>query len=501
MSLTKVSYSLINGSPINILDFGADPTGVADSTTAIQAAINAAGLAGGGIVSVPTGTFRTTAPLIVTASGTSIVGQGFGSAIKCDLSVTTAIQFGVSSSVTMAFQCGLKSLRVTRASGTPPTNSIGVDYQLFNYNFEEDVYVDQHDINRRITGLSGGISIGWECLRPLSQSAKTYHILFENIAGAKIFGGDIGHNGGDAYDCTAMVAIKGQCNDVVLEGSNLIPRGPGTAKPFAIYFTNFVNTAGVFRFTNIDTENTSYFISSDSSTPTITDLMVIGGRVASESGSIQLNAATQAISWTLTSVNLSSTVVLTNPRWLTINGCVVGNTMYLTGGADSYANISACTYLAGNLSLAGAWNALTVSGTLFPGGGTIANSATGNVSITETGVYTQTLTLSSNSGTFTSASASGVFCRYSNFVSFTVTINITTNGSANGYITVALPTRYKLPTGRSAVVGYNTTGTLMYGAIDTVGGVAVLTSIRKYDGTYLGGDGNSIVLSGQYIVS
>jgi hypothetical protein len=40
MSLTKVSYSLIEGNPINVLDYGADPTGVNDSTEAIQAAID-----------------------------------------------------------------------------------------------------------------------------------------------------------------------------------------------------------------------------------------------------------------------------------------------------------------------------------------------------------------------------------------------------------------------------------------------------------------------------
>jgi hypothetical protein len=43
MSLTKVSYSMISGAPYNVLDYGADPTGVADSTAAFQAAIGAYG--------------------------------------------------------------------------------------------------------------------------------------------------------------------------------------------------------------------------------------------------------------------------------------------------------------------------------------------------------------------------------------------------------------------------------------------------------------------------
>jgi hypothetical protein len=62
MALTKISYSMINGSPFNILDFGADPTGQTDSTTAIQNAINAASAATpiGNSSSGSTGNARTT---------------------------------------------------------------------------------------------------------------------------------------------------------------------------------------------------------------------------------------------------------------------------------------------------------------------------------------------------------------------------------------------------------------------------------------------------------
>lgn len=52
MSLTKVTYSMIKGSPVNVLDFGADSTGVADSTAAIASAI-----AQGGQVYFPKGTY------------------------------------------------------------------------------------------------------------------------------------------------------------------------------------------------------------------------------------------------------------------------------------------------------------------------------------------------------------------------------------------------------------------------------------------------------------
>jgi parallel beta-helix repeat protein len=41
MSLTKVSYSMIQGSPLNVLDFGAKGDGSTDDTSAIQAALNA----------------------------------------------------------------------------------------------------------------------------------------------------------------------------------------------------------------------------------------------------------------------------------------------------------------------------------------------------------------------------------------------------------------------------------------------------------------------------
>lgn len=59
MALTKVTFSMISGAVANVLDFGADPTGVADST----AAINLALASGSKNVYFPQGEYRTTATI------------------------------------------------------------------------------------------------------------------------------------------------------------------------------------------------------------------------------------------------------------------------------------------------------------------------------------------------------------------------------------------------------------------------------------------------------
>lgn len=60
MPLTKASYSMITGAPFNVLDYGADPTGLTNSRAACQSAIDAAQAVGGGIVLFPEGTYLLT---------------------------------------------------------------------------------------------------------------------------------------------------------------------------------------------------------------------------------------------------------------------------------------------------------------------------------------------------------------------------------------------------------------------------------------------------------
>ena len=72
MALTKVTYSMISGASVNVLDFGADPTGVADSTAALTAA-EAKAFADSAILYLPPGTYKQNGAL---AYRVSIVGYG-----------------------------------------------------------------------------------------------------------------------------------------------------------------------------------------------------------------------------------------------------------------------------------------------------------------------------------------------------------------------------------------------------------------------------------------
>lgn len=77
MGLTRVNIAMIDGGPVNVLAYGADPTGVADSTSAINAAI-----ATGNTVFFPDGTYLVTT--LTLQDNTHLVGASWNAVIKSD---------------------------------------------------------------------------------------------------------------------------------------------------------------------------------------------------------------------------------------------------------------------------------------------------------------------------------------------------------------------------------------------------------------------------------
>jgi hypothetical protein len=123
MALTKVTYSMIQGAVFNVLDFGAVGDDTNNDTTAIQAAIDAAFAAGGGVVYLPADkTFKVTASL-VNKQNVTIRGEGFTSVIK---SATNFKVFNQNTGV-VAYDMAWENFRITGAATGVVASNHGIN--------------------------------------------------------------------------------------------------------------------------------------------------------------------------------------------------------------------------------------------------------------------------------------------------------------------------------------------------------------------------------------
>lgn len=89
MSLTKVSFSIINGEVFNVIDYGAVGDGVVDDSSAINNAILDANVKGGGVVFFPVGTYKIGSQILL-KPGVSLIGEQKGA---WGLDVTPGVEF------------------------------------------------------------------------------------------------------------------------------------------------------------------------------------------------------------------------------------------------------------------------------------------------------------------------------------------------------------------------------------------------------------------------
>jgi hypothetical protein len=113
MALTKVSNSMQSSAPVSVIDYGADPTGNLDSTTAIQAAIDSTNATNG--VLFPAGTYLITSTLDLTnKTGINFYGTG--------MRVTTLNFSNISShgfDMTGADTCSVSEIAINATGGSP----------------------------------------------------------------------------------------------------------------------------------------------------------------------------------------------------------------------------------------------------------------------------------------------------------------------------------------------------------------------------------------------
>lgn len=141
MSLTKVSYSMISGAVVNVLDYGAKGDGSTDDTSAIQAAINAAG--DGGAVYLPHTTSGYKYSSLTVSKCVKIFGDGWTSKINA---VFGSADFADTAKITGSV------LRSTLTSGQSILFSNTVSY--LNFRLQDIAIIGPG------TGTSVGLYIG-----------------------------------------------------------------------------------------------------------------------------------------------------------------------------------------------------------------------------------------------------------------------------------------------------------------------------------------------------
>jgi len=182
------------------------------------------------------------------------------------------------------------------------------------------------------------------------------------------------------------------------------------------------------------------------------------------------------------------------------------NTIYYTSAANTWSPVNVSTGLAfsgGNLTCTLAGGNVSNVGTPVSGqfaqwtGATtiqgITAAAAGAAIAPAWTAYTPTIT--AGSGTFTTVSATGRYLTIGKVTHVKIEVNITTNGTAAGYIVATLP---NTAVGFAALSGRerNVSGKMLAGMIGVLS--STTTTCVNYDNTYPGANGASCLLNGSY---
>jgi hypothetical protein len=189
MSLTKVSYSLITGAPVNVLDYGASTSETASANTTAFATA----LATGRSVFVPAGTYLLNSTITVGTAGQRLYGEGESSVLSfafassdnaIELTGTSGKQQIKDLKITATANCA-KVISVgspmTVLSGLTITNSTATGHGIYLENEVSNVTFSfaTHISECRITGITTTGNFGIRTAL-YSQATNILNNLIEN---------------------------------------------------------------------------------------------------------------------------------------------------------------------------------------------------------------------------------------------------------------------------------------------------------------------------------
>lgn len=226
MALTKVTNRMIEDAPINVVDYGADSTGALDSSSAIQAALNA-----GTTIYFPNGTYLVESTLTVTNSF-HIYGNGTQSIIRPGASLGAAddVIKIVPSGAEKRF-CTIENISIIPASGTPARHAIHIDLT------DPSALMAHFKMNGVLTESTGGYAF---CL---TNPTKLDGFFASTIIRNKLKGGIFMERIGDSVNITENI-LSGPNEGIRLSSISgvsqvIIDRNNITASGGAIYIEDY----------------------------------------------------------------------------------------------------------------------------------------------------------------------------------------------------------------------------------------------------------------------
>ena len=235
MALTKATYSLIDGAPFNVLDYGAVGDGVANDTVAVQAAIDAAFSAGGGTVYFPKGTYLVSGLTRAwAAAATSIRFQGAGQNAsiiqKTGASADPVFTLSASASDgTYSEFCDLRIIGTSSVNGITMTNlarNVFRNVRIQNCNVavnnEGSLINAFYDCNllSNVIGYKARKANSIYCNLVLFyggsvRSNTSFGFDIGDTSGFQVYGTDIEVNGTAANTATGALITRSTCDDEI----------------------------------------------------------------------------------------------------------------------------------------------------------------------------------------------------------------------------------------------------------------------------------------------